>query len=72
MPPWDWRRGMRLADAKTPGDCAIKGNVNRDGEHIYHLPGGRWYDQTRISSEKGERWFCTEAEAWETGWRAAK
>ena len=35
VPPWDWRRGVRLADAEPPGACAIKGNVNRDGERIY-------------------------------------
>jgi endonuclease YncB( thermonuclease family) len=70
VPPWDWRRGVRLADTEPPGDCAIKGNINRDGERIYHVPGGRDYDRTRISPEKGERWFCTEAEAREAGWRS--
>lgn len=54
-----------------PG-CDIKGNIAvDDGEHIYHLPGQRWYGKTVISPEKGERWFCTEEEAEANGWRRA-
>ncbi|MGE0284581.1 MAG: hypothetical protein AB7P20_28765 [Rhizobiaceae bacterium] len=30
----------------------------------------RHYAATRIDTSKGERWFCTEAEAKATGWRA--
>ncbi|WP_116133100.1 thermonuclease family protein [Tropicimonas sp. IMCC34043] len=29
------------------------------------------YDRTRISTEKGERWFCSESEAVTAGWRRA-
>jgi hypothetical protein len=56
-----------------PG-CDIKGNISikKKGELIYHLPGQRWYDETVISPEKGERWFCTEEEAEANGWRQAK
>jgi endonuclease YncB( thermonuclease family) len=72
VPPWDWRRGVRLADTEPPGDCAIKGNINREGERIYHVPDSRWYSRTRINPEKGERWFCSEAEAREAGWRAPR
>jgi endonuclease YncB( thermonuclease family) len=71
VPPWDWRRGVRLADAEPPGECAIKGDINQDSERIYHVPGGRWYAETRISPDRGERWFCTEEEARDAGWRAA-
>jgi hypothetical protein len=53
-------------------DCDIKGNISVDsGEKIYHVPGQRYYDQTQISPEYGERWFCTEAEALDAGWRKA-
>jgi hypothetical protein len=52
--------------------CAIKGNISKEGERIYHLPGQRYYDKTVISPEKGERWFCTGEEAEENGWRRAK
>jgi hypothetical protein len=55
-----------------PG-CDIKGNISlRKGERIYHLPGQKWYGKTVISPEKGERWFCTEEEAEENGWRKSK
>ena len=72
--PSRWRRGQRLeAAARTDsGECRIKGNVSRSGTRIYHVPGGRSYAQTRINTSKGERWFCTEAEARSAGWRRAK
>jgi micrococcal nuclease len=54
-----------------PG-CDIKGNINMNGEKIYHLPGSEWYDGTIIDTGKGERWFCTTEEAEDNGWRAAK
>lgn len=50
--------------------CAIKGNINRSGERIYHVPGGPAYDSVRIDEAAGERWFCSEAEAQAAGWRA--
>jgi hypothetical protein len=53
------------------GVCAIKGNISSSGERIYHVPGQRYYDATRISESKGERWFCTEEEAVRAGWRKA-
>jgi endonuclease YncB( thermonuclease family) len=56
----------------TTAACLIKGNIASDGEKIYHLPGQRYYDATVITISKGERWFCTEAEAVAAGWRKAK
>lgn len=54
-------------------NCNIKGNISvDDGEKIYHLPGMKYYDKTKISPEYGERWFCTEEEANANGWRKAK
>ena len=52
--------------------CVIKGNINSKREQIYHVPGGRSYDDTIIDEGKGERWFCTEQEAVDAGWRKAK
>lgn len=52
--------------------CRIKGNINRDGQRIYHVPGDRWYDHTRVDRLQGERWFCSEAEARAAGWRKAR
>lgn len=48
--------------------CAIKGNVGRD--RIYHVPGSRHYSRTTIRADRGERWFCSTAEAEAAGWRA--
>lgn len=56
----------------APKGCAIKGNVSSRGSRIYHLPGQRDYDATRISPPKGEQYFCSEAEAVAAGFRAAK
>lgn len=79
VPPWDWRRGERLPSTRRGQDrvsdtdnCRIKGNVSRDGERIYHLPGGQYYNRTRIDPSKGERWFCTEGEARTAGWRRSR
>jgi hypothetical protein len=49
--------------------CDIKGNLSTTGERIYHMPGQRYYDATRISPSRGERWFCSEADARRAGWR---
>jgi len=69
-PPWDWPRGDRKASEPADG-CTIKGNISGNGK-IYHLPGQRYYDNTRITPSKGERWFCSEAEARAAGWRRAR
>ena len=52
--------------------CSIKGNVNRKGECIFHLPGSRYYGMVKMDLAKGKRWFCTPAEAEAAGCRAAK
>lgn len=75
--PWEWRRGKRLATAAANDNseragCRIKGNISSKGERIYHVPGGRSYGATRINEGKGERWFCSEAEAQAAGWRRAR
>ncbi|MEY9325805.1 sunset domain-containing protein [Sinorhizobium fredii] len=56
----------------TSGTCWIKGNISITGERIFHAPGQRYYSQTKISSNYGERWFCSEFEAWAAGWRKSK
>lgn len=52
--------------------CNIKGNVNSRGERIYHTPALRDYDRTNIRPEEGDRWFCTEEEAQQAGFRRAQ
>lgn len=51
-----------------PG-CDIKGNINERGERIYHMPGQEYYSATRVNQARGERWFCSQWEAWWAGWR---
>ncbi|MFT8316551.1 MAG: thermonuclease family protein [Clostridium sp.] len=45
----------------------IKGNINSNGEKIYHVPGGQFYDKTNA-----EQWFNTEQEAQAAGYRKSK
>ncbi len=53
--------------------CGIKGNISYNtGEKIYHVPGQKYYQDTIIRPEYGERWFCTEKEAKDNGWRKSK
>ncbi|WP_405049219.1 succinoglycan biosynthesis protein exoi [Rhizobium sp. NLR13a] len=66
-----------LASWNAPGvsgqSCRIKGNISIDtGERIFHVPGQKYYAQTKISPQYGERWFCSEFEAWTAGWRKSK
>lgn len=50
--------------------CAIKGNISYNGgEKIFHVPGQEYYGVTNITHLKGERYFCSEAEALTAGWR---
>jgi len=54
-------------DQETNLDCKgkIKGNVN---SHIYHVPGGSYYDSTTDNII----WFCSEKEAQDEGYRKSK
>ncbi len=58
-----------ICDFSGTTESVIKGNVATDGEHIYHVPGGAFYAATVISATRGERTFCTEADARAAGWR---
>ncbi len=59
------------AAAQQPG-CLIKGNISSKGERVCHPPGCKHYAATVIDPERGERWFCSEAEAASAGWRRTK
>ncbi len=51
VPPWEWRRGTRLNANEALPECPLKGNIARDGERIYHVPGGRYYGVTVMNLE---------------------
>ncbi len=57
---------LRRSNRASFSRCVIKGNRNRRGQWIYHLPGMPYYDATRP-----EEIFCTEAEAQAAGYRRA-
>jgi endonuclease YncB( thermonuclease family) len=61
---------QKAAQART--ECLVKGNINRNGDKIYHMPGSKWYAQTQIDERSGERWFCSREEAEKAGWRRAR
>jgi endonuclease YncB( thermonuclease family) len=70
-PAWVYReKRWQSAETGAPNGCAIKGNVTAKG-NIYHMPWSPWYGKVRIEAAKGERWFCSEAEARQAGWRPA-
>lgn len=67
---WDYRAARwDVAAQEAPKGCPIKGNISKNGR-IYHAPWSPWYTRTKVSVNKGERWFCNEAEAVAAGWRA--
>ncbi len=66
----DAASGRSLVGAWANG-CKIKGNISAAGERIYHVPGQTYYHDTWVSVV-GERWFCSEIEAQQAGWRRAK
>ena len=73
VPPWEWRNKQRSdVTQKKNAECRIKGNINSKGKRIYHVPGGNYYERTRIDVDKGERWFCSQAQARAAGWRKAR
>ena len=62
--------GCEFSGSDTP---VIKGNVDqRSGELLYHVPEGLFYSTTVVEPGRGDRWFCTEAEAQALGWERSK
>jgi hypothetical protein len=60
-------RNAGFRRAQTPGGGRIKGNINREGERIYHLPGQANYDRV-----EAEFLFETEEQAKTAGFRASQ
>lgn len=60
-----------LADPPNP-HCVLKANLNRNGECIYHAPGGQFYDRLRMDRPSVRRWFCSASEAEAAGCRRSK
>ena len=60
------RAARQSSNWANRSSCVIKGNQNRRGQFIYHLPGMPYYDRTRP-----EQIFCTEGQARAAGYRKA-
>lgn len=63
----------RLWEAATkaaPQGCPIKGQVTRN-DKVYVVPWSSSYSRVKVRADRGERWFCTEAEAQAAGWKPA-
>ena len=70
--PSDTSTPSKTCEFSESAEPVIKGNIGAGGEKIYHVPGSPYYERTEIDESKGERWFCTVAEAVEAGWRPAR
>lgn len=58
-------------ETSNANSCTIKGNISSSKEKIFHMIGCGSYNKTVIDESKGEKWFCSEKEAIDAGWRKA-
>ena len=70
--PAQFRENRAVGRIPQNRSCTIKGNISASGTRIYHVPGQRDYERTGIREARGERWFCSEAQAQAAGWRRAR
>jgi endonuclease YncB( thermonuclease family) len=63
-------RALKWEEAKrdAPDGCPIKGSV-RGNRRYYTVPWARDYERVKVSRNRGERWFCSESEAQEAGFK---
>lgn len=64
----------REIDMPPPSpNCIIKGNISEKGYgKTYLVPGCDNYNNVKVDTRKGERYFCTEEEATSAGFRRAE
>jgi endonuclease YncB( thermonuclease family) len=63
--------GPSATEGAPSPECTIKGNINRNGERIYHMENQQFYARVIMDKGSGKRWFCTPEEAEAAGWRRA-
>ncbi len=63
-------RALKWEAAKrdAPDGCPIKGSV-RGNRRYYTVPWARDYERVKVSRDRGGRWFCSESEAQEAGFK---
>ncbi len=66
-------RQQKWDEAKrdAPDGCPIKGNV-RGSRRYYVVPWARGYERVKVTASRGERWFCSEDEAREAGFKPSE
>lgn len=70
--PAEWRAKLwETARKAAPDGCPIKGQVSSSGRKTYLVPWSADYDGARVRTSRGERWFCSEAEATSAGFKTA-
>ncbi len=67
--PSDYR-AKRWDEARkaAPDGCPIKGQVSASNR-VYVLPWQPSYEKVKVRTSRGERWFCSEADAIAAGWK---
>lgn len=62
-----WQEAQQAA----PSGCPIKGQIS-GRDRVYLLPWTDGYERAVVREARGGRWFCSEEEAREAGWRPAQ
>jgi len=57
---------------KKEGYDLIKGVVLEGGKRMFYTPLNRSYREVRVDETQGGRWFCSEGEAWDAGFRRSR
>lgn len=68
--PAEWRAGIaKSGGARTPAEGCVIAGVVVDGRKLYFGPLDPDYGKRTAGPGAVERWFCTEEEARDAGWR---
>lgn len=66
------KKGLWQVCGRNKAGCLIKGNIDKNDNHWYHLPEFRHYNQVVVSLNQGDQWFCSEEEAVKAGFNKAR
>ncbi len=67
--PWSFRerRLSAAAPKNSPAGCVFKA-VSDGGRRTLITPWSPWYNDVQVNLARGDRWFCSEAQAVSQGW----
>ncbi|MEM1371099.1 MAG: thermonuclease family protein [Pseudomonadota bacterium] len=63
------QKRWQQAKTKSPDGCPIKGRMHTKRGKFYLTPWSVSYERYRVRERRGDRWFCSEQEALQAGWR---